>query len=81
MYGKIHRNTKGKINVLFIKNLFSVGSDLLIDVFTLLRREYSKTCVKRPLSKRPKIGFQDQLLINAGQRYCRMPLCNTFDLH
>ena len=24
---------------------------------------YSKTCVKRPLSKRPKIGFQDQLLI------------------
>ena len=22
---------------------------------------YSKTCVKQPLSKRPKIGFQDQL--------------------
>ena len=33
---------------------------------------YSKTCVKRPLSKRPKIGFQDQLLLNAGQKYCRM---------
>ena len=27
---------------------------------------YSKTCVKRPLSKRPKIGFQDQVLFNAG---------------
>ena len=27
---------------------------------------YSKTCVKRPLSKRPKIGFQDQLWLNAG---------------
>ena len=34
--------------------------------------QYSKTCVKQPLSKRPKIGFQDQLLLNAGQKYCRM---------
>ena len=33
---------------------------------------YSKTCVKRPLSKRPKIGFQDQLLLDGGQKYCRM---------
>ena len=33
---------------------------------------YSKTCVKRPLSNRQKIGFQDQLLLNAGQKYCRM---------
>ena len=32
----------------------------------------SKTCVKRPLSKRLKIGFQDQLSLNAGQRYSRM---------
>ena len=31
-----------------------------------------KTCVKRPLPKRPKIGFQDQLSLNAGQKYCRM---------
>ena len=28
---------------------------------------YSKTCVKRPLSKRPKIVFQYQLSLNAGQ--------------
>ena len=34
--------------------------------------KYSKTCVKPPLSKRRKIGFQDQLCLNAGQRYCRM---------
>ena len=34
--------------------------------------EYSITCVKRPLSKRPQIGFQDQLSLNAGQKYCRM---------
>ena len=33
---------------------------------------YSKTCVKRPLSKRQKIDFQDQLSLNAGQKYCRM---------
>ena len=31
-----------------------------------------KTCVKLPLSKRPKIGFQDQLSLNTGQKYCRM---------
>ena len=36
---------------------------------------YSKTCVKQPFSKRPKIGFQDQLLLYAGA------FCNTFDLH
>ena len=28
--------------------------------------------MKRPLSKRQKIGFQDQLSLNAGQKYCRM---------
>ena len=33
---------------------------------------YSKTCVKRTLSQRQKIGFQDQLSPNAGQKYCRM---------
>ena len=33
---------------------------------------FSKTCVKRPLSKRPKNGFQYQLSLNAGQTYCRM---------
>ena len=34
--------------------------------------QYSKTCAKRPLSKRQKIGFQDQLSLNAGQKYCRI---------
>ena len=31
---------------------------------------YSKIGVKRPLSKRPKIGFHDQLSLNIGQKYC-----------
>ena len=35
-------------------------------------KKYSKTCVKRPLSEKPKIGFQDWLSFNAGQKYCRM---------
>ena len=33
---------------------------------------YSKICVKQPLSNRQKIGFQDQLSLNAGQKYCWM---------
>ena len=47
-------------------------------------RMYSKTCVIRPLSKRPKNSFQDQLSLNAGQKYCRMlqrehsAICSTF---
>ena len=36
--------------------------------------KYSKTCLKRPLKKKTKIGFQDQLSFNAGQKYCRMLL-------
>ena len=34
--------------------------------------DYSKTCLKRPLKKKTKIGFQDRLSLNAGQKYCRM---------
>ena len=33
---------------------------------------YSRICVKWQISKRLIIGFQDQLLLNAGQKYCRM---------
>ena len=35
---------------------------------------YSKTCLKRPLKKKTKIDFQDQVLLKAGQKYCRMLL-------
>ena len=34
--------------------------------------KYSKTCLKGPLKKKTKIGLQDRLLLNAGQKYCRM---------
>ena len=33
---------------------------------------YSKTCLKRPLKRKPEIGFHDRLSLNAGQKYCRM---------
>ena len=31
-----------------------------------------KICLKQPLKKKTKIGFQDRLSLNAGQKYCRM---------
>ena len=33
---------------------------------------HTLSIVKLLLSKRPKISFQDQLSLNAGQKYCRM---------
>ena len=33
---------------------------------------YSKTCLKRPLKNNTKIGFQDRLSLNSGQKYCGM---------
>ena len=37
----------------------------------IIETVYSKTCLKQPSSKRPKIGFQE-LSLKAGQKYCRM---------
>ena len=34
--------------------------------------KYSKTCLKQSLKKKTKNWFSDQLLFNAGQKYCRM---------
>ena len=33
---------------------------------------YHKTCLQRHLKKKIKIGFEDPLSLNAGQKYCRM---------
>ena len=33
---------------------------------------YSKTCLKQPLKKKTKTGFQDRLSLTAGQEYYRM---------
>ena len=43
-----------------------------LNKYVILLRNCSKTCLKLPLLRRPKICFQDQLSLNAGQKYCRM---------
>ena len=44
----------------------------MFEIFILEHSLYSKTCLKRPLKKKTKNGFQGQLSLNAGQKYCRM---------
>ena len=54
---------------------------------------YSKTCLKWPLKKKTKIGFQDRLSLNAGQNiaefskgehsailttFIKLPLCFVY---
>ena len=58
-------------NISIVIDLSPLGPHHLF-FLAVCKYEYSKTRVKRPLSKRPKIGFQDQLSLNAGQTYCRM---------
>ena len=61
-----------------------VGPDTMCETFDLScscqfsHVVYSKICVKWPLSKRREIGFQDQLSLNAGQKYCRSAILLTF---
>ena len=54
--------------------------------FTIFKNKYmySKACLKRPLKNNTKMGFQHQISLNAGKKYCRMlqeAFCNTFNLH
>ena len=67
------------INYIWVSTLFHHGpannqtrlynSTLIPQPWTFT---YSKTYVKRGLSKRPKHGFHDRLSLIAGQKYCRM---------
>ena len=41
-------------------------------LYFILLIVYSKTCPEQSLKTNTKIGFQDQLLLNKGQTYCRM---------
>ena len=50
----------------------SFSSPSLIVKSCIKNTSYSKTCLKRLLKRRLKIGFQDRLAIIAGQKYCRM---------
>ena len=59
----------------FIKSKIQ-GFDSRATVYSLtsflVTISYSKTCLKQPLKRTPKIGFQYRLSLNAGQKYCRM---------
>ena len=55
----------------FELSIFRTKRNCFVQLY-FTKNEYSKTYVKRPSSNRPKIGFQDQLSLNAGQKYCRM---------
>ena len=41
-------------------------------VILSLDEMYSKTCLNWSLKKNTKISFQNQISLNAGQKYCRM---------
>ena len=45
---------------------------LLRLAYSNINGKYSKTCVKWPISKRPKLVFKTNISHNAGQKYCRM---------
>ena len=53
-------------------NYNRIAAALKALIMTTLDDTYSKTCLKRSLKKKTKIGFQDRLSHNAGQKYCRM---------
>ena len=47
-------------------------SKCINDRIYVILDKYSNTCLKWSLSKRPQIGFEDKLWLNAGQKYCTM---------
>ena len=71
-----YKAEKTNTNSSYVHNYhtFSETSVTLLGLYFLSTEflKYSKTCVKPRLSKRLKNGIQDQLSLNAGQKYCRM---------
>ena len=50
----------------------SKATSSLFPIKIIAKLEGTLTCLKRQLKKNTKIGFKDQLSLNAGQKYCRM---------
>ena len=67
-----NRSTKSEVYNQASLGHYQWPSVFLYDTMFCSPSKYSKTCVKQPFSKRPQIGFQDRLSLNAGQKYCRM---------
>ena len=63
-----------KIKCMYIPNfnMLSLWKGKVAFIYVLLVLTTIVTYSKMALSKRPKIVFQDQLSLNAGQKYCRV---------
>ena len=75
LFGNLSAFGDGPSKQPFLEQIHSNFVSLLLhlnDPEDEVKKVYSKTCAKRPLSKRQKICFQDQLSLNAGQKFCRM---------
>ena len=59
------KNTKSQNGQIYPEDTFTYSA-AHICILTADFDLYSKTCLKRPLKK------EDQLSLNAGQKYCRM---------
>ena len=58
-----------------MKKIFSITFFFILSFLQAkiqFKHLYSKSCLKRSLKKKAEIGFQDRLLLNAGQKYWRM---------
>ena len=66
------KETKPFAKVISRRKRWPLARKKSIVTFHIKMITYNKTCEKQPLSKRPKIGFENQLSLNAGQKYCRM---------
>ena len=64
---------KSKYGSIENANKFTDGRAVVAIFYkVILQHMYSRTCLKRLLIKKTKIGFQYRLSLNAGQKYCRM---------
>ena len=60
-----------EIYIVDVKHWNIIHQSLKLMDYLPVPMNYSKTCLKGPF-KKTKIGFQDRLSPNAGQKYCRM---------
>ena len=74
VWDRVYHSVKHYL-ILIVIILHVTASNVVFIILTrteIAHSDYSKTCLKRPLSKRPKIGFQDQLSLNTGEHSVKL---------